>query len=306
MFSREYERPPYRPPSEAGSLLFRVVRGCPWNRCTFCAMYRDIKFQVRPLQELLLDIDIARQLYGPTVRTAFLGDSDPLLMKRRDLLTLLNHLYSTFPSLERVTAYARMKTILKIPSRELSLLVKAGLTRLHFGLESGSSKILERIKKGPTPQEMVEGTRRARETGFQVSLYLLIGIGGEELSKEQAIESAKVINQGNPDFLRLRTLYSLPMTPLWEAKIEGSFKELSPLGRLLETRSLVEGIEVPTSLFSDHVTNLIKTPQEMIYRGVKGRFPHEKNRLLKELDKGIGILKERPYLEREVLSPSHL
>lgn len=302
----DYERPPYRPPSEALSLLLRLVRGCPWNRCAFCSMYRGERFAVRPLEDLLGDIEIAKKLYGPLVKTAFLGDSDPLIMKTQDLVSFLGSLYKGFPMLERVTIYARIKTILKKPLKELASLREAGLTRLHMGLESGSSKVLERIQKGPAKDEMIEGARKAREAGFQVSLYALIGAGGVELSKEHALETAAVINQGPPDFIRVRTLFLLPNTPLYERRSKGLFQELSFLQRLEETRLFVERIEAHTDLYSDHVTNWLRTSSRVLYKGVEGQLPTEREALLEEIDRGIKVLKESPCLEEEILSPTSL
>lgn len=306
MLSGDFERPPYRPPSEAMSLLLRLVRGCPWNRCTFCSMYKGIPFTVRPLEELLEDLRRARRFYGPSVERVFFGDSDPLFMKTEELNTLLDYLYRLFPGVERVTAYARIKTILQRPLVELTSIARSGLTRLHIGLESGSLEVLKDIKKGPHPQEMIDGTKKAIEAGFEVSLYVLIGAGGVDLTREHIEGTVHVINRGSPDFIRLRTLYPLMGTPLYYRISKGLFHEISPLERLEETHSLVEGIEVETSLYSDHVTNVLRTSSHIIYQGVDGRLPLHREELLEELDRGIELLKENPLLEEEILPPSSL
>src|SRR4030042_7197921 len=134
---RDYDFPPYRPPSEAESLLLRVTRGCPWNRCTFCSMYKHSKFEIRALKEILEDIELAKELYGERVRTVFIGDSNSLVVKTETLLEILKALYNSFPRIERVTSYARAKTLVKKPLKELEQLFKTGLTRLHVGLETG-------------------------------------------------------------------------------------------------------------------------------------------------------------------------
>lgn len=292
--------PPYRPPSEASSLLLRLVRGCPWNQCTFCPMYRHIKFERRKASTVMTEIDTLKDL--SLVKTVFLGDSDPLLLKGGEILAILEHLYGIFPTIQRVTAYARIDTILKTPFSHLKALVEAGLHRLHVGLETGSSQLLKAIKKGPTPQEMIDGIKRAKAAGFQISCYVLIGIGGVHLSLEHAMETFYLINQTEPPFIRLRTLFPISNTPIYQEIALGSFQDLSPLQRLQETRSLVEGITIKTELFSDHVSNYLKTPQGLIYQGVAGRLPEEKDKMLQILDETIYLIRKN-RLEKEILPP---
>ena len=148
---RDYDFPPFRPPSEANSLLLRVTRGCPWNRCAFCSMYKGMKFEIRPIEEVLGDIESARDLYGERVRTVFIGDSNSLVVKTEMLVKILNALLSSFPHIERVTSYARAKTIAKKPLEDLIKIRQAGLNRLHVGLETGDRDLLKEIAKGATP-----------------------------------------------------------------------------------------------------------------------------------------------------------
>ena len=168
-----YEHPPYRPPSEAGSILLRVTRGCPWNRCTFCSMYTQTSFERRPLQDILQDI-------GSNAPTVFIGDSNSLVLGAGTLAKILNHVYQNFPHLRRVTSYARARTLCKKPLADLKRIRAAGLTRLHIGLETGDPELLDEICKGATPDQMISGCLRAKEAGFEVSLYVLAGIGGEQ------------------------------------------------------------------------------------------------------------------------------
>jgi radical SAM superfamily enzyme YgiQ (UPF0313 family) len=174
---RNYDFPPFRPPNEANSLLLRVTRGCPWNRCTFCSMYKGMKFEVRGLEEILGDIELARDLYGDRIGTVFIGDSNSLVAKTEMLVKVLNALFTSFPNIQRVTSYARAKTIAKKPLEDLIKIYQAGLTRLHVGLETGDRELLKEIEKGATPEEMIEAGKRAKEAGFEYSLYVLLGIG---------------------------------------------------------------------------------------------------------------------------------
>ena len=163
---RGYDFPPYRPPSEANSLLLRVTRGCPWNRCTFCSLYKNIPFERRPLAEILEDIEAARALYRDESRSVFIGDSNSILIKTAELVQILNALYQAFPHIERVTSYARAKTICKKPLEDLQRLRAAGLSRLHVGLESGDRELLSLMQKGATPEEMVSGRAAGQGSRF--------------------------------------------------------------------------------------------------------------------------------------------
>ncbi len=286
-FHAPYEMPPYRPPSEAESVLFRVTRGCHWNQCTFCGMYRDVQFSVREADEVIEDVKKAASLFGGGPRTVFLGDSDVLVMKTKDLCRVLRAIYREFSQVIRVTAYTRGKTLYRKPKEELKELRSAGLTRFHVGLESGDPAILKRIKKGLTPEEMVIGGRKAIECDFQLSLYLIMGIGGEERWREHALESASVLNQVAPHFVRLRTYIMQRGTPLAEEVERGEFKMASCLTVLYETRLLLERLDIHTTFLSDHVSN---------YLPVNGRLPHEKERLLSQIDAAISELEANPHL----------
>lgn len=144
-----YDFPPYRPPSEANSLLLRLTRGCPWNRCAFCSMYKQTPFERRPTEEIIKDIETAKKIYGPHPATVFLGDSNNLVLDADKLVEILHHLYRTFPKIERVTSYARARTLCKKSMEDLRSIRQAGLTRLHIGLETGDPELLKEIKRGP-------------------------------------------------------------------------------------------------------------------------------------------------------------
>ena len=136
-FYATYDCPPYRPPSEAGSLLLRVTRGCPWNQCTFCSMYKQMPFERRSPEEIFRDIDTLRACYSFDTPTFFLGDSNSLVLETKKLVEVLDYLYKVFPSVSRVTSYARARTVGKKSLEDLRLIRQAGLTRLHIGLETG-------------------------------------------------------------------------------------------------------------------------------------------------------------------------
>jgi radical SAM superfamily enzyme YgiQ (UPF0313 family) len=294
---RSYDFPPFRPPSEAESLLLRVTRGCPWNRCTFCSMYKSTRFEVRDLDEILADIELAKDLYGDQVRTVFIGDSNSLVVKTGTLLQVLHALYSAFPRVERVTSYARSKTLVKKRAEDLESIRQAGLTRLHVGLETGDQELLEEIEKGATPAEMVEGGKKAKRAGFEYSLYVLLGIGGEDRWEQHAKGSAGVLNQIDPHFIRVRTFIPQPGSPFYEAMEKGRFRLSSPETILKETRLLLERLEVTSDFLSDHVSNLLP---------LHGKLPEDKGRMIQMIEDALRGLGEDIELKEEMESRRHL
>lgn len=288
---RNYDFPPFRPPSEADSLLLRVTRGCPWNRCTFCSMYKKTKFELRSLDEIQSDIELAKELYGEKVETVFIGDSDSLVIKKEDLIEILRHLYSSFSNIKRVTSYARAKTIYKKSLEDLREIFNAGLTRLHVGLETGDEDLLKEIKKGATSLEMVEAGKKAKEAGFEYSLYVLLGIGGEKNSERHARNTAKVLNQINPHFIRIRTFIPQPNSPLYESMIRGDFKLPEPETILKETRILLGELEVESQFLSDHISNLLP---------LNGKLPQDKEKMIRLVDEALRALEVDDFLRREM------
>jgi len=295
--TRGYDFPPWRPPSEAWSLLLRVTRGCPWNKCTFCEMYKTMSFERRPLEEILGDIEAARQWYGQEVRWVFIGDSDSLVVRPSFLVEVLRALYRAFPHLERVTSYARAKTLRKRRLEDLKELRRAGLTRLHVGLESGDREVLEAISKGVTPEEVIEAGRKAKEAGFELSLYVILGIGGKERWRQHASGTAQVLNQVDPHFIRVRTLVPRPGTPLYEQWQRGDFVMAEPEEILQEEERLVEDLEVTSHFLSDHISN---------YLPVEGKLPEDKERMLSMIRGGLEALRKDPSLKERYRQKAYL
>ena len=294
---RNYDFPPFRPPSEANSLLLRVTRGCPWNRCTFCSMYKGMKFEVRDLEEILGDIELARDLYGDRIGTVFIGDSNSLVAKTEMLVKVLNALFTSFPNIQRVTSYARAKTIAKKPLEDLIKIYQAGLTRLHVGLETGDQELLKEIEKGATPEEMIEAGKRAKEAGFEYSLYVLLGIGGEEKWEQHARGTAEVLNQIDPHFIRVRTFIPQPDSPLYEAMVKGRFQPASPETILKETKLLLQKLQVTSQFLSDHISNLLP---------LHGKLPEDKEKMIQMIGEALKELKESDSLREEMEMRRHL
>jgi len=284
----DYDFPPYRPPNEAASALIRASRGCPWNKCLFCTMYKTIKFKTKSIEEVKKDIDKASDIYKGA-KTVFIADSDSLVMK--DIEEIIQYIRQRFPDIDRLTTYARAKTLMKLGEKRLKKIKKAGLTRVHVGLESGDRQTLDCMQKGETPEEMIAGGKAARDAGLELSFYLLIGAGGKDRLIEHAVESANVCNKVNPDFIRLRTLVVQQGSLLEEKKNSGKYKPTSPIEKLKEVRMFIEKLDVKNCEFaSDHFTNNIWVNNVVIYRGVYGTLPQEKQDMLDSLDETLDFL----------------
>lgn len=321
----QYELTPIRPPSEARSLLVRATRNCPWSKCAFCYAlpYNREKFQLRQLEDIKQDIlamkSVARQitewaeknsyqdrieqvavhngipwLTNEGVKTAFIGDANSLIMKTDTLIEMIEFLYQEFPTLERVTSYARAKTVLKKTSDELRRLRRAGLSRLHLGLETGDDELLRHINKGTTAAEMIETGKKVKKAGISLSEYVILGLGGEGRSREHAEGTAMVLNAIDPDFIRIRTLIVLPCTPLWEMMEQGEFKPLSPEAILREEKLLIELLKVSSEFVSDHVSN---------YLPIDGKLPEDKKQMLERID---FVLDAPLELRESILQPKNL
>ncbi len=328
MSELQFEQGPIRPPSEAYSLLLRVTRNCPWNRCEFCHTYKGKKFSLRTVEEVKKDIDtvqeivsevkalswvhgfggeitaplvnlllqnsphypegfrsVALWLYGGG-KTVFLQDANSLVLKTDQLVELLDYLKKTFPSIERITTYARAKTVSKKGVEELRDLCRAGISRIHIGLETGYDPLLQYIQKGVTAQEHIEAGKKIKESGISLSEYVILGLGGKGMWREHAVETARVLNQIDPDFIRVRTLRVLETMPLQEKIVKGEFVLLSDDEIVVEEKLFIENLEGITSTFiSDHILNLLEE--------VEGKLPEEKGKMLLVIDRYLALSAEQ-------------
>jgi len=294
MIESFYEAPLYRPPSEADGTLIRTTRGCPWNRCRFCSMYRDVKFGIRSLDEIRADIDRVSEILRGTPKTAFIGDSNSLIMKTDDLVEVIKYLYLCFPHLERVTTYARAHTILKKGVDAMRMLRKVGLSRVHVGLEAGDDELLSLMEKGVNRDEAITAGLIVKDAGLSLSEYVILGLGGATMWEQHARGTAEVLNAIDPDFIRLRTLMVIEGTGIDSMIKKGTFVPQTPIEILIEERLLIEKLDVRSELLSDHVSN---------YLSVNGKLPDNQAEMLEFLDITINSLKISPELGASVLQP---
>ncbi len=273
-----YEGMVYRPPSEAYSLIVQATVGCSHNNCTFCSMYKKDKFKIKSLDLIKEDLLEARQFYRE-VKRIFIADGDALAMKHEDLVEVCRTINELFPECERIGIYGSPNSILRKSLEELKELKDLGIGIVYLGVESGNKEILKNIKKGVTREEMVEAGKKIKESGIKLSITLISGIGGRKLTKDHALDSAKIINEIEPDYAGLLTLMVMPGTELYEDVEAGSFELLDPREVLLETRLMVENIGASGVVFrSNHASNYIQ---------LAGTFMEDKDKILGQIDLGL-------------------
>jgi len=307
-----FELGPIRPPSEAYSLLIRATRNCPWNKCLFCHCYKDTNFSLRSVEEIEREIDAAREMrdriveashtlgYGGNVQLAaaallsqpyddpclrnvalflhgggesvFLQDSNTLIMRTPELVRILIHLRDSFPGLTRVTTYSRSHTAAHKSLEELKQIREAGLVRIHMGLETGYDPLLQYMQKGATSEQQIAAGQKLNAAGFDLSEYVMPGLGGKAMAAGHVRETTRVLNAINPAFIRLRSLHVTPTMPLWAHVEDGSFQLQSEDDVVREIAGIIEGLEVTSELKSDHILNLLME--------VEGTFPQDKDKCL--------------------------
>jgi radical SAM superfamily enzyme YgiQ (UPF0313 family) len=316
-----FETGPIRPPSEAYSLLIRATRNCPWNRCEFCVTYKGQKFELRPVEDVLKDIETANRIvdsmkevvvkngyagrerevaafiYSQAYKTdcirqvalwqwaggtsAFLQDANSIIMRTPDLVKVVSTLKSTFPRLNRITSYCRSKTAAKKSVEELKQLREAGLSRIHVGMESGSDAVLKLTDKGMTAEDHIKGGKNIKEAGIELSEYYMPGLGGQKHSAEHAAESARVLSEVDPDFIRLRTLSVMDGIPLWEKAKSGEFVVQGEDEVVREIGEFIDRLNFTGMLKSDHILNML--PE------IDGRFPDAKKACLKAINRYLAL-----------------
>lgn len=270
-----YEGKLYRPPSEAYSYILQATIGCSHNLCTYCDMYRDKTFRVRPLADSLEDLQVAsREL--PRTEKVFVADGDALAMTTEHWLALLAAMQKSFPKLRQVSCYATAENVLEKSPGELAKLHEAGLSLLYIGPESGDNTTLKRIVKGATFEDHEIAAQKAHDAGMKISVIMLLGAGGTSRSTEHASESARLVTAMDPEYLAALTLTIVPGTPMARQAEKGGFVLPSPETMLGELRTLVNECRPTGALFrTNHASNYLPTG---------GKLPDDRARIVKIID----------------------
>jgi len=261
----------FRPPAEADSLIIRVADGCPWNGCTFCGMYKGVKYVFQGLENAEREISKAWKS-RPAARRIFLADGDVMHLDFQTLEKMLLSINHTFKGVVRISLYANGASILNKTDDELRRLKELKLHTLYMGLESGDNETLRAVNKRETAEEMIEAGQRAQAAGLRMSVMVLIGLAGKLRSSLHAQATADVVNQMQPRLLSALRLVTTPNTPLYK----NGFKMITEYAAVAELREMIQGLELEQTVFrADHSSNIVP---------LEGRFPKDKERLLAQLD----------------------
>jgi radical SAM superfamily enzyme YgiQ (UPF0313 family) len=284
-----YEGTLYRPPSEADSLILQATIGCSYNRCTFCAMYRDKRFRVRPLADLEKEIAFAARTLGADVAKVFLADGDALVAKPSFLAAVCGALRAAFPLLRRISCYASPQALEIRSVEEMAMLREAGLTQYYLGVESGHDQVLARLDKGIDAAGMVTVARKAHAAGVKLSTMVLLGAGGRALSRDHALASAEVVNAIAPRFVSTLVMTPVEGTPLFEEDRAGRVDHLDPFELAVELRTFLAALDLDGTIFrSNHASN---------HLALGGTLRKDQAALVSALDR---VIAER---DRSVLRP---
>lgn len=282
----EYEGMVYRPPSEAYSLIIQVTIGCSHNKCRFCSMFKDKRFHIRSLEAITEDLEEMRAYYRRVGRI-FLADGDALCLANSKLMAIMDTINRLFPECERVGIYGSAKDILRKTQQELKELVRAGITIVYIGAESGNDRVLEYVNKGVTRTQLIEAVRKAEDAGMAASVTFISGLGGRALWKEHAIDSATMINEMRPTYASWLTLMLDPKAPILKDIQDGSFEQITPMQVMEEMELMLSHIDMPkdtkTVFRSNHASN---------YISLKGDLPKDRDAMLEQ----VRAAKDNPAL----------
>lgn len=274
-----YQGKIYRPPSEADSYILQATVGCSWNKCTYCDMYRDKQFAVRPLDETLADVAAAGAHYGDSVHKVFVADGDALVLDMAHWRAILGACREAFPALRRVSCYAMASNVLAKSEAELRELHALGLELLYIGPESGDDVTLKRIAKGSTAADHVAAAARAHAASMRTSVIFLLGAGGVERSQQHAQASAELATAMDPRFLSALTLTVVPGTPIARAEQKGLYRLPDTETTLRELRTFVAQAAPSDAIFrSNHASNRLP---------IGGRLPRDRDAVLAAIDAAL-------------------
>jgi radical SAM superfamily enzyme YgiQ (UPF0313 family) len=275
-----YIEPVFRPPSEAESLILPITDGCSWNRCTFCEMYTapQKRFRPRSEEEVLQTIYRCADHWGSEIKRVFLADGDALALSKRRLLTILQAIRRDLPGVRRVSSYCLPRNLRHKGAQDLRELAEAGLSMVYLGAESGDDEVLQRVDKGETYETTLNALEKLAQAGIKRSVMILNGLGGRMLSHQHALNSARLMNAAQPEYLSTLVV----SFPKGETRLRAGFPDWEPLSVLelmQEMEVFISTLELKRTLFrSDHASNWLV---------LKGNLGADKARLLKELRQAI-------------------
>ena len=306
-----FELGPIRPPSEAYSLLLRINRGCGWNKCRFCGFYRDTPFSIRSAEDIKKDIDrikywvdvfqgrvaqagnpetegeqeacyMAYNWIQSGMRSVFFQDGNGILMAPDGMIEVLEYLRTTFPQIQRITSYARSDTINRLSLDRLIRYRELGLNRFHIGLETGNDYILKLMNKGVDKATQIKAGIKAMAAGIEINEFYMPNMGGREYARESALDTADVMNQVNPNFIRIRSMALAENLEIYEDYTSGLLTRPNDIETIQEIRLFIENLHGITSVVdSDHILNILLE--------LRGKLPEGKDRMLGTIDRFLDL-----------------
>ncbi len=274
----DYQGNIFRPPSEADSILLQISVGCSHNKCTFCEMYKDKRFTIKKDEQIMADIAYAAKHYRGLTRL-FLCDGDALIVPQKRLLKYLRAVKEQLPWVTRVGVYSNTKSIKMKTPEELVELRENGLQIAYLGLESGDDVTLKDIRKGATPDKMIEMGRKIRKAGIKLSITVLLGIGGRERSNVHAMETGRVLSAIDPEYVGALTLMLTPGTQLYKDHEAGKFPVLDANEMLEELGVILSATNLTNGLFhANHASN---------YLPIRAKLPEDKDKTLMLISKAL-------------------
>ena len=314
-----FELGPIRPPSEAYSLLLRINRGCGWNKCRFCGFYRGVPFSTRSAEDIKKDIDLVKYwvdvFQGKEVsrqpksegdyeacymahhwiqsgmRSVFFQDANSILMNPDGMIEVLEYLNQTFPQIQRITTYARSDTINRLSEERLRRYAQLKLNRFHIGLETGNDYILKLMRKGVTKQEQIDAGIKAMKAGIEINEFYMPGMGGREYARQSALDTADVLNQVNPHFIRIRSMALAENLEMYEDYQSGLLTRPNDIETIGEIRLFLENLHGITSVVdSDHILNILLE--------LRGKLPEDKEKMLGIVDRFLDLPQDQQTIFR--------
>jgi len=265
-----YSEPLFRPPAEADSLIVQVTEGCAYNLCLFCPMYKDKNFRIHAPEEIADHLQALHSTFGPDQHRVFLADGDALIMEIPALLDVMAQISSSFPGIRRFAAYGSVFSLATKTKDDLLRLKQAGLRTVYLGLESGDGETLRRMGKFMEPRRMAEICRRVVEAGLNLSVMVVIGLGGRSRSRLHAEASARLVNDIGPSHTSLLNLL-LAHTPL---SADPDYNNFGLADYFSETATFVAGIECRTIFRANHASNPL---------ALAGVLPRDRDSILSQL-----------------------
>ncbi|MBT8048499.1 MAG: B12-binding domain-containing radical SAM protein [Xanthomonadales bacterium] len=282
--------PVFRPPSEARSLILQVTNGCSWNQCTFCEMYtqEQKRFHLKKQSQIEQELKAVSGT-GMPVRRIFLADGDAMTLSFRRLKQIMDAIQHYLPDVQRVSSYCLPRNLKHKTVAELSELGALGLNLFYVGCESGDDLVLEKVKKGETFDSSLAALQKIKSSGSRSSVMILNGMGGKLYSEQHAVNSARLMNRAQPEYLSTLVVSFPAGTERYQSGFKGEFEPLDQAGLFREMRCLLDSLELKNTIFrSDHASN---------YLVLKGTLNRDKSRLLQTVQAALeqpGAVSLRP------------